>query len=205
MILRRYNIWSYSLAICMIICYNFFGDVMLMISIMDMDRKLQHSHAHAMLRECLRPCGIDYSGDTPVTYGKMGKPSLTEYPEVHYNLSHADGIAACIVSGRECGIDCERVRAFRPRVVKRAFSESEKQLLEEAPQEEKDLLFFRLWTLKEAYVKAIGLGLSFPLSDVGFSFSDEGISCSIDGCSFRQYILGNGEYVVSVCTLDLEK
>ena len=189
----------------MIICYNFFGDVMLMISIMDMDRKLQHSHAHAMLRECLRPCGIDYSGDTLVTYGKMGKPSLTEYPEVHYNLSHAEGIAACIVSGRECGIDCERVRAFRPRVVKRAFSESEKQLLEEAPQEETDLLFFRLWTLKEAYVKAIGLGLSFPLSDVGFSFSDGGISCSIDGCSFRQYILGNGEYVVSVCTLDLEK
>ncbi|NLT09753.1 MAG: 4'-phosphopantetheinyl transferase superfamily protein [Ruminococcus sp.] len=175
---------------------------MLMISLMNIERKAQHSHAHAMLRECLRPYGIDYNDDTPVSRGKMGKPSLADRPDVHFNLSHADGVTACIVSGRECGIDCEGVRPFRQNVIRRVFSEKEKQLFEAAPEEEKNLLFFRLWTLKEAYVKAIGTGISFPMNEAEFSFADGEIICSQPDCSFRQYILEGGRFVVSVCELD---
>ena len=172
---------------------------MLMISIMDVEKKQEHSHAHALLRECLRPLDIAYDSDTPVVKNELGKPSLAEHPEVNYNLSHASGIAACIVSGRECGIDCEQVRSFRPNVMKRAFSTVERELVEKTSESERDLIFFRLWTLKEAYVKALGIGISYPLDKAEFSFDGNRIIASAEGYSFRQYILRGGRFVVSVC------
>lgn len=172
---------------------------MLMISITDMYKRAFHSHAHKMLRECLRKKGIEYDENTPVVKGKLGKPSLAEHPEVHYNISHADGIAACMVSECECGIDCENVREFRPNVMKRAFSDKEREMVEKAPESEKNLLFFRLWTLKEAYVKALGVGISYPMDTAEFSFEGESIITDIKGFSFRQYILKDGRYVVSLC------
>lgn len=172
---------------------------MLMISILDTDRKQQHPHAHALLRECLKPRKIAYNENTPIVKNEMGKPSLAEFPEVKYNLSHANGIAACIVSDCECGIDCEQVRQYRPNVLRRAFSEGERQLLESTPEELRDLMFFRLWTLKEAYVKALGIGISYPLDTAEFSFGGGRIITDIEGYSFRQYIIRNGRFVVSVC------
>ena len=174
---------------------------MLMISIKDMDKRELHSHAHRLLRECLRPYRIDYNEDTPVSKGKMGKPSLTERPDIHYNLSHADGIAACIVSDCECGIDCERIREYRPNVMKRVFSDSERSMVENAGEGKKNEFFFRLWTLKEAYVKAIGVGISYPMNTLEFSFENGMIRSNITDCRFRQYIVGNGGFVISVCEL----
>ena len=173
-----------------------------MISIFDTDKKQQHSHAHALLRECLKRCGIAYTPNTLIARGGYGKPSLAEYPEVCFNLSHAKGIAACIVSDRECGIDCEQVREFRPNVLKRAFSENERLLVENASPDSRGLMFFRLWTLKEAFVKALGIGISYPLDTAEFSFDGGRILTDIRGYSFRQYIIDNGGFVVSVCEKD---
>ncbi len=175
---------------------------MLMISIIDMDKRAFHDHAHKILRECLRRKGIEYGENTPVVKGKLGKPSLSEHPNIHYNLSHAEGIAACMVSDCECGIDCENVRDFRPNVMKRAFSEKEREMVESAPESERNLLFFRLWTLKEAYVKALGIGISYPMDTAEFSFEGENIITHIKDCRFRQHILKDGRYVVSICEIE---
>ena len=174
---------------------------MLMISLQELDKKELHSHAHRLLRECLRPFGVRYDENTPVIRGKLGKPCLAERPDIHYNLSHAAGIAACIVSDRRCGIDCEAVREYRPNVMRRAFSEAERRSVEKAPEDKRDELFFRLWTLKEAYVKALGIGISYPLDTVEFSFEGDRIITNVKGCSFRQYLVGGGRYAVSVCEL----
>jgi 4'-phosphopantetheinyl transferase len=107
-----------------------------------------------------------------------------------------------MVSDRECGIDCENVRDFRPNVMKRAFSEKEREMVEKAPENEKNLLFFRLWTLKEAYVKALGVGISYPMDTAEFSFDGENIITDIENCRFRQFILKNGSFVVSVCEIN---
>lgn len=175
---------------------------MLIVSMKDMDKRELHSHAHRLLRECLRPYGIDYTENTPIAKGKNGKPSLAEHPQIRYNLSHSDGIAACMVSDLECGIDCERIREYRPNVMKRVFSEAEQLMVENACESEKNALFFRLWTLKEAYVKALGIGISFPMNTVSFSFSDERIITDTPNCRFRQYITGNGRFVVSTCEIE---
>ncbi len=152
------------------------------------------------MRECLKIYNIDYITDkTPVTFNEYNKPSLTDFPEIKYNISHSNGIAVCLVSPKECGVDCEKIRPYSLNVVKRSFSENEKNLIQNTPENERDLLFFRLWTLKESYVKAIGTGISYPLNSVEFSFSSNKIISSIKNYRFKQYILKNGKFVVSIC------
>ncbi|MCM1132453.1 MAG: 4'-phosphopantetheinyl transferase superfamily protein [Ruminococcus flavefaciens] len=170
-----------------------------MISIKDIPRGEQHAHAHKLLRECLKPLNIAYSADTAIAKNKYGKPSLADFPDVKYNISHADGICACIISKYECGIDCESVREYRPLAMKRAFSEDEKNTVLSAVEAERDMLFFRLWTLKEAYIKAVGMGLSFPMNQANFSFEGNKIHSNITDCRFRQYILRDGKFIVAVC------
>lgn len=179
---------------------------MLLISLKEVPKKEQRFHAHNLLRECLRTRQIEYITDeTPVIRNEHGKPSLADYPEIKYNLSHANGIAVCLISDNECGVDCEGVRPYRPNVVKRSFSENEKLMIENAGENERDLLFFRLWTLKEAYVKAIGIGISYPLNTVEFSFDGNKITSSVKDHRFRQYILKNGRFIVSVCEKSCDK
>ena len=172
---------------------------MLLVSLMEMEKKQQHEHAYSLLRECLRNLRLEMPDEKGFGEGAHGKPYLLEYPHVHFNLSHGDGITACLVKGLECGIDCEKVKDYKPNVVKRCFSESEKKMMDDVPEKEKDKLFYRLWTLKEAYVKALGTGIGYPLDEVEFEINGEDIDSNVDGYSFRQYLLRGGKYVVSVC------
>lgn len=172
---------------------------MLIISTKQLPKKEQHGYAHRLLRECLRAHGIEYNESTEISLGKMGKPSLAKHPEIHFNLTHADGISACMTAETECGIDAERVREYRPNVMKRAFSEAERAMVENAPESERNLLFFRIWTLKEAYVKALGIGISYPMKTAEFILDGDDIRTNIKGYSFKQYILHSGELVAAVC------
>lgn len=174
---------------------------MILISIKQIPKREQHAHAHLLLSRCLKESGVDYASDeTPVVLGEHGKPSLAEYPALHYNISHADGIAAAMVSAQECGIDCECLRTYDPRIMKRAFSEKERNVVENASAGERELLFFSLWTLKEAYVKALGKGLVFPLRKAEFTFDGDMILTNLTGCTFVRYII-NRRAVVSACVL----
>ena len=174
---------------------------MILISTKQVPKEEQHFHAHMLLRRCLQEYGVDYIVDkTPLLFGEHGKPSLAEYPELHYNISHADGIAAAMVSAHECGIDCERIRSYDRRVMKRAFSEREQQIVENAVESERELLFFSLWTLKESYVKALGKGILFPLRKVEFDIECGRIRTNLNGCRFSRYVIDR-DFVVSVCEL----
>ena len=174
---------------------------MIIISTDKVARSEQHSFAHRLLSLCLKEFGVDYDVEvTPVVLGEHGKPSLVKHPELKYSISHADGIAAAMVSEYECGIDCEAVRRYDHRVVKRVCSEAEQELIETAPADQRELLFFSLWTLKEAYVKAIGTGLAFPLREASFAFEGDRIVTGLRGCKFIRYVIG-GEFVVSLCEL----
>ena len=159
--------------------------------------KEQHRAAHGLLADMLkRLYGIDYTEDM-ITKGKYGKPYLADYPEIFFNLSHSEGITACITEDRECGIDCEKVREYRPNVMKRAFSEKEREMIENAAESERDLLFFTLWTLKEAYIKAMGKGLSYPMDEVEFTFENDAVTSNITDFEFRRYIIEGGKFVIA--------
>ena len=70
-------------------------------------------------------------------------------------------------------------------------------MIENAPENERDMLFFTLWTLKEAYIKAIGKGLSYPVNEAEFFIEDGKITSNIKGYEFRRYIIEDGKFVMA--------
>lgn len=102
-------------------------------------------------------------------YNPYGKPSLMVEKggdTLHFNLSHSHGIALiAITKNREIGVDVELIDANFPyqQIAERVFSPVEKAVLRSLPEPIQLKAFFTCWTRKEAYIKAVGKGLSIPL------------------------------------------
>jgi 4'-phosphopantetheinyl transferase len=95
-----------------------------------------------------------------------GKPILLDDPDLAFNLSHSNGRALIATArGQAIGCDIEwRNRELAcPRVAERLFAPEEYSALIALPPEHWIAGFYNCWTRKEAYVKALGLGLSYPL------------------------------------------
>lgn len=125
---------------------------------------LQELHGLALSAEQL---------DAALASGPHGKPYLAEHPDIHFNITHCDGLAACAFSDRPVGVDAELSGYFAEVLVNKALSADEKNVLETQGLTEtlRREWFFRFWTLKEAYVKMTGTGVDVPLREIAFSFS----------------------------------
>lgn len=125
--------------------------------------------ARGMLREVLATLLEVAPGQIRFQYGERGKPSLSREfasSDLKFNLSHSDDKVLLAVSiGREVGVDIERIRPDFPcaDIAERFFSEWEVVRFLSLPTHARTEAFFNCWTRKEAYVKAIGDGLSCPL------------------------------------------
>jgi 4'-phosphopantetheinyl transferase len=107
-------------------------------------------------------------------YGAHGKPFLVgEHSTLRFNVSHSfDTMLLAIAHMREVGVDVEGVRnnvVGMGEIGETAFSEPEKQALARFGGEDKHTNFLRFWTLKEAYIKADGRGVSLPLAQIDVS------------------------------------
>lgn len=103
------------------------------------------------------------------SYGKPELAGLHSGSALRFNVSHSGDLALLAVGyAREVGVDLERLRPGRPgermRLAERFFSPAEAAELRALPEDERDDAFTVCWTRKEAYIKAIGRGLSLPLS-----------------------------------------
>ncbi len=134
--------------------------------------------AHALLRKVLSR----YRNTPPQQWrferNAHGRPSLAGRSGLYFNLSHAQGLCACVVSATPlCGVDVENMqrRNRLPGVAQRMFAESELQQLRGCDDAAYRLRFFQYWTLREAYVKALGTGLS--ASSRQFWFDVQGAEC----------------------------
>jgi len=122
--------------------------------------------ARALLRKLLAGYLKTAADEVAFQYGDYGKPSLASATPYKFNLAHSHGRAAYAFSlNRELGIDLELVRADfgGAEVAQRFFSRCEIEILEKLPKALAGQAFFNCWTRKEAYIKAIGEGLSMPL------------------------------------------
>nr|WP_277605871.1 4'-phosphopantetheinyl transferase superfamily protein [Glycomyces sp. L485] len=123
----------------------------------------QYLTAHALLR-----CALSALTDGVVaaqwrfTASRSGKPAIAAPDStLRFNLSHTDGAVACaIADGAECGIDVEVADAVGQDVDAFAFTAEERVRLALVPNESRSPLRTALWTLKEAYGKATGEGLT---------------------------------------------
>ena len=123
--------------------------------------------AHALLRQVLAAyTGIAMEA-LEFTVDPSGKPRVANpsHRSLEFNLTHAHGLAACAVSRLPVGVDAESIaRRVEPLdLAARYFSAAELAHLEACPPPERATRFIEMWTLKEAYVKALGTGLSLPL------------------------------------------
>ena len=99
-------------------------------------------------------------------YGTYGKPALASDHVLRFNLSHSHEVALLAVTlDAELGVDVEHIRAdfASEDIARRFFSRAEVDVFNALPQDEQVAAFFRCWTRKEAYIKAIGKGLSLAL------------------------------------------
>lgn len=117
-----------------------------------------------------------FLGGDPRSWGlvtnRYGRPELpVQGPRpLGFNVSHTSGLVACAVTGTaEVGVDVERVtRQLTHDIAERFFAPAEVADLRRLSAEEQARAFFDYWTLKEAYIKARGMGLALPLAHFAF-------------------------------------
>jgi 4'-phosphopantetheinyl transferase len=121
-----------------------------------------------------------------IATGTHGKPYLPDFPDLAFNLSHSGNYLAIAIA-RECaiGIDIEQVKARKnlPGLAERCFSPAEIEHWQQLPKTEQISGFFRLWTAKEAFVKATGQGIQLGMD-----------RCVIDTKSWRGFSVLPEEY-----------
>ncbi|MEG3881717.1 4'-phosphopantetheinyl transferase superfamily protein [Microcoleus sp. herbarium7] len=110
------------------------------------------------------------------SYGPCGKPEIAAHFDstLCFNLSHSQGLALYAVTrGRKIGADIEQIRPVpnMESIAERFFSQQENAAFKAVSAEQKLAAFFNCWTRKEAYIKAIGDGLSFPLDRFSVSLT----------------------------------
>ena len=142
--------------------------------------------------------------------GKFGKPYIAEKEQLCFNLTHAKDYVAAVFAPCDVGIDIEQICQAKLKVAKRFFTDeeyrylmtfdSEKSLFEVSEGAAQDITaqdaaFFRMWTRKESYIKAVGEGMHLPLTD--FSVLKDQIR-GRDVYYLRTWEMPE-QYAVSVC------
>ncbi|ARS66237.1 4'-phosphopantetheinyl transferase superfamily protein [Sinorhizobium meliloti] len=129
--------------------------------------------AHALLRHALG--SIFEEGAIRFRTNAYGKPELDLDFEhgIHFSLSHTRGMAVCAICRRHpIGVDVEAINRSVDieMLAEQYFAAWEHALIVEAPSQHRAEIFFRLWTLKEAMLKAVGIGLAAaPLREFAFT------------------------------------
>lgn len=123
---------------------------------------------HALAVYGLRERGVEYE------IGEWGKPALKYHPEIHFSLSHSGDYAICSIGDHPVGNDIEYIRQGRLKVADRFFAKEEQDWLYAVEdEEERTKRMFRIWTMKESFLKVTGRGMSLPLSDFAVHVDEE--------------------------------
>ncbi|UYN96104.1 MAG: 4'-phosphopantetheinyl transferase superfamily protein [Enhydrobacter sp.] len=135
--------------------------------------------AHALLRVLLQAFGGRPAAAWRLAAGRHGKPVLhpdhgQDAASLSFNISHTRGAVACATTlDHPVGVDVEALE--RPgdlmEIARSYFAPAELATLRATAPADRRATFLRLWTLKEAYLKARGDGLSLPLDRFAFSLS----------------------------------
>lgn len=141
--------------------------------------------------------------------GKQGKPYFRNHPEIHFSLSHSGDYAICSIGSHEIGNDIERVRSGKEKVAQRFFTKEELDWIYDAPNDI-DNRIFRIWTMKESFLKVTGHGMSLPLNEFAIVVAENGcihIRQDINDKTYfiKEYIIPDDfkerdNYKISVCS-----
>jgi len=178
------------------------------------DSKIQSAAVFLLLRFALYH-EFDIDEAPEFVYNDNGKPSLKDYPEIHFNLSHCKTAVACALSNEEVGVDIQDVKPVKDNLIKRVLTEQEFNVMlrrehssvmfshgtKPAPEHYRETLsptqtitpdeyFSKLWTIKESIIKKTGQGIGDILTGIN--------SESIDDIT----VINNKNYYCSVTMKD---
>ena len=140
-----------------------------------------------------------YFVNSDVVVDKHGKPYFVN-SDLKFNLSHSGRYVVAAVSDYEVGIDIQKKKADKHRIAEKNFLRGECEYINSgANDEERHQRFCEVWTLKEAYLKNIGMGLRKPLNSFEIVFRPEGpVIRNLTEYRYTQFLM-NDKYIVSVC------
>jgi len=123
------------------------------------------------------------------SYEKNGKPYFKEYPNIHFNISHCKTGIACVINDIPVGIDIEQIH-FDKVVAENVLSKNELLIVQnsEFPEQE----FIKYWTMKESYLKLIGVGINDDMKNILDKCADE--------VEFKTYVDKNSLFVTTVAS-----
>jgi len=139
-------------------------------------RRHEYLVTRALVRTVLSRYGPLPPAGWRFSRGPHGRPELDPPCDLTFNLSNAPGLVACAVARGAVGVDVEpadRGEAILA-LADAVLSEAERRALEALPEARRPGRALALWTLKEAYLKAIGAGLALPPKQVGFAIDARG-------------------------------
>jgi len=160
----------------------------------------QYLVSHALVRDVLSRYAPVAPQDWRFQANSYGRPSIAEpagWRGLRFNLSHTDGRAVVAVAWEvDIGVDVEGLRDLDDlsQIVEQFFSPIEVAQLRSRPE-----WFYDFWTLKEAYIKARGMGLAIPLHTFSFNLADPALPTIMfhQGCDDLaerwQFFLRRGE------------
>lgn len=165
-----------------------------------------HDYSHRcgmlLLEKAFSYIGKPFS-ENDISKTSNGKPYLSDN-SLYFSISHCDGMAVCALSETPVGIDCESIRRTGTAVMKRCYSAGETQYV--LTSADSDIMFSRLWTLKECYVKMTGDGIASDLKTKCFDM-ENGRTLFESGAVFYHYDsrFNNEHYFVSVCIKTIDE
>ena len=145
------------------------------------DARATSAAARAALQRLL--CAYaQVSAPPAIERGAHGKPFAPALPDIEFNLSHAGShVLLAFARGQALGIDLERVdrRLSLDGIARRFFTAAETLALQRLPEHARLRAFLRLWTHKEAVLKALGVGIGHGLERVEFELDADGEIASL--------------------------
>jgi 4'-phosphopantetheinyl transferase len=141
-----------------------------------LEDRLRFAVGRAALRERLAVCLQLPPTNVPIITGANGKPELAGSAQRwEFNITHSgDYVLLALVWGRAVGVDVEKHRELDIGELSRhCFSADERAALAALSPKDRADAFFAVWTRKESVLKALGVGLGFPLDQFSVSASPE--------------------------------
>lgn len=169
------------------------------------DKKLSVG-AGLLLDRGLKEYGLRES-EVRIGLGGNGKPYLLDYPEIHYNLAHSGNMVLAAFAKTEVGCDIEQVKTANLKVAKRFFCADEYAYIASQEEGEQALAFCRIWTLKESFLKATGMGMKLPLDSFAFQLCGGSREVTVrqdyDRNRYQFLEYGFGIYHAAICLQEL--
>lgn len=136
-------------------------------SFRDPNNQTKYFYYHIALRKILSQYNSKLPSEIEYSFNSQNKPFIKD-SNMHFSFSHSSEIAICgITSSHSIGIDIEKIISIDfQSIISTFFSLEEIQAISSLEEKDKTIGFYSIWTAKEAYGKARGVGITYPLTRI---------------------------------------